>query len=62
MCCVRATSARALTLDGGRASDETAAAGNEGAADQTRAWAMASVSIYWRKLVIFPSLTVQTWA
>ena len=50
-------------VDGGRASDAAARANDDGhTTHQTRAWAMASVSIYWRKVVILPSLTVQTWA
>ena len=49
--------------DGGRTSHAAARASDDGqTVHQTRAWAMASVSIYWRKVVILPPLTVQTWA
>ena len=49
--------------DGRRAPDAAARAGDDGhAVHQTRACAMASVSMYWRKVVILPLLTVQAWA
>ena len=49
--------------DSGRASDATARAGDDGDPfHQARARATASVSIYWRKVAILPSRTVQTWA